>query len=542
MIEIEIAALNLTGLGLGYLALQNWKRWAIHFAGLLILIFAGSMAHASNQPTVWMVLFLLYFLWMAYDGWKQAGKNRDHIPSQLKSKPWVIPVLIFLIFVCEILGFSFYRTSAKNTYQVGMEKYESSNYPEAEFYFNRLTTIYELSLDPVVVTGSEKLAETRALVSAENVRKSQQFQAAIDSYNSYWKQYPKSTKKNEIDNAIASVYREWGLALQGQSNFVDALQKYTTALEKYPDVPVVEQFFEEMANLNLQIARQQVEKKDYSGAINTYKILANKYSYSVAKLKVPEEIADAYVKLAQVQQSNNDFENAASNLQLVLSDYPSSSAFNQAQLLLPKVLLGRAVNLREQRHYLDALVNFDQIKKMTTDQILLDSVQKEYDTTIQSLASDTGKDGTSIVLLAADTACADTKPEDSTISNTLELVVGIFKDEPAKAALCGEIPIPAEKLATSPGTLRFVVKRQDGEDRTQSCSYTHGHTLERMRRNTTLTVIDILTKKIVAKSKLLGSNPPACPANRSFYGTVDQSYGDTVSYEQMNSWLDKAIK
>ncbi len=542
-IELGIAALNLTGLGLGYLALRNWRRWAVHFVGLWILIYAGSYAHASIQPMVWIVLFLLYFLWMAYDGWMQARKSLERIPNQLITNPWVLPVLVLTVFIAEIIGFSIYRSSAENVYYMGMAKYDLSNYPSAYSLFRSLTTTYELSLNPLVVVGNDKLVEINLLLTAENQRNSQEYETSINSYNYYIKSFPNSSKINEVNNNIAAIYREWGIALQGQTKYEEALQKYSIALERYPDVAVVRQFYEEMANLNLQLARQQVEDEDYSAAIDTYKIILTKYSNSIVRVHVPDEIADAYVKLAQQYQSKGDFQNSAFNLQVVLNGYQTSAAFKQAQALLPEVLLDQGKMLRDQNHYLDALVNFDQIRKMTTDQALIDSIRMETDATIQLLARDSGADGSDIIVLATNIACGLTQPTDPTVASTLSVVVGILKDEPSTVGLCDSyVPIPPEMITTFPGTLRYVVKREDGQNRVQSCQYEKGHTLERIQYTTTLTLIDVSTGKTILKNKFVGSSPPACPDRRAFSQLTDQVFGGDVPDEKMTEWLNKVIK
>jgi hypothetical protein len=126
---------------------------------------------------------------------------------------------------------------------------------------------------------------------------------------------------------------------------------------------------------------------------------------------------------------------------------------------------------------------------------------------------------------------------------TLPLVVGILKDEPATAEMCGGyVPLPPQKIATIPGTFRYVVKREDGQGRVQSCQYEKGHTLERIQYNTTLTLIDVNTGKTIIKNKFLGSSPPACPDKRAFSQLSDQVFGGEVLDEKMTEWLNKVIQ
>ena len=72
---LEVALLNLSGLGLGYAFTKHWVRFAIHLAvtiGLVIVAFT-SKAHAN--PALWIILFLLWLGWMVFDGWNITQKK-----------------------------------------------------------------------------------------------------------------------------------------------------------------------------------------------------------------------------------------------------------------------------------------------------------------------------------------------------------------------------------------------------------------------------------------------------------------------------------
>lgn len=555
MPRIGIAALNLTGLGLGYLLLKNWKRWAIHFAGLIALILLATFSHASAQPALWILVFVLFFLWMAFDGWRLAGKENTLLPGQLVKSPWILIALTALILAGEVLGFLWFQSSARSVYQSAVSEMKSENYPAAASLFNKVVSVYQLSFDPLVVQAAEKYQEVIFLVNASDAYQQGQFESAIRQYDQYLKDYPRSSQVKAVQNQIASVYRDWGLSLQKQAKYEEALEKYATALQLYPTAPVISHFYEERAALNLQLARQQVENSDYLSGIKTYQIIFNSFPRSAAFSQASAEIPAVYFRYAQAEESKGNYDSALESLNRILTDYPAASVADRARDFLPEVKLKKASLLIEQSHFLDALFLLDEIMDVKQTEAFLAKVSEQKQSGIDLLARDRGKDGASIIQLAKNMACGNENGEVSGLDSLIPQVVGIFKDEPAKVDVCDnislnlefimldtEIQIPIDKKVDIPGTFRYVIQRDYGKERIQSCNYTGGHKLERMRYTLGLSLVDVISGKTVVKTKLIGSNPPVCPQRRAFAVKTEQIYGNYVTDAQVQAWILKVLK
>ena len=536
-----MAALNLTGLGFGYLLLKNWKRWAIHFAGLIALILLTTLAHASAQPVPWILAFAIFFIWMAYDGWKLAGRDDAKLPVQVVKTPWILFALTALILVGEVLGFLWFQSSARAVYQSALGEMKDENYPAAATQFNKVVNIYQLSFDPVVTQAQEKYTEVNYLLTADDAYQQGQFESAIGHYDEYLQAYPRSSQVKAVQNQIASAYRDWGLALQKQAKYAEALEKYATALKLYPSAPVISHFYEERAALNLQLARQQVEKSDYAAGIKTYQVIFTSFPRSAVFSQANAEIPAVYYRFAQDEESKGKYDSALDVLNKILTDYPAASVAERAREFLPEVKLKKVGLLIDQSQFLDALAMLDELKDASQNESFQSQVAEKKASAIDLLSRDKGRDAVSIMQLAREIACGE-EVENADLKGLIPQVVGISKDEPARAYVCGNIPVPPERMPDIPATLRYVFQRVDGQDRIQTCSYTGGHKLERIRYYVNLSLVDVVSGKVVAKTKLVGNNPEVCPRLRSFRMPTEKTYGDDVTIGQMETWILKVLK
>lgn len=97
------AALNLTGLGLGYLLLRRWwfgAGYLVHTAGLVLLAFATD---ADGQPWPWRVLALLWVLGAA----AHIGLLARRVARQADTATGVVPLVVAVVLlVVEAAGYS----------------------------------------------------------------------------------------------------------------------------------------------------------------------------------------------------------------------------------------------------------------------------------------------------------------------------------------------------------------------------------------------------------------------------------------------------
>lgn len=77
-----VPLLNLTGLGLGYLRVRRRQRWLFHLALTAGLLAAAFGTNTCRAPLLWGVALGLWWLWMAFDGWRLARRRLKGAPDK----------------------------------------------------------------------------------------------------------------------------------------------------------------------------------------------------------------------------------------------------------------------------------------------------------------------------------------------------------------------------------------------------------------------------------------------------------------------------
>ncbi|MCE7082263.1 hypothetical protein [Streptomyces sp. ST2-7A] len=99
---LSAAALNLSGLGVGYLYLRQWRRFAVGLGGVLVLVAFAVGTEAPGGAVVWAPLFLLCAAVMVADAWRLGGTGPD--PRPVRAPPVAAGVLLVIV----ALGYFWY--------------------------------------------------------------------------------------------------------------------------------------------------------------------------------------------------------------------------------------------------------------------------------------------------------------------------------------------------------------------------------------------------------------------------------------------------
>jgi len=161
---------------------------------------------------------------------------------------------------------------------------------------------------------------------------------------------------------------------------------------------------------------------------------------------------------------------------------------------------------------------------------------EERKATLEMFSRDSGEESQEVIKDARALAC-NKDPVESELINYL-------KKEPGKVIGCGTITIPANLEATVPGTLRYVVFREEKTKTIETCDYEAGHSLIRIQYYSIITVNNVQTGRKYSTTSLYGYSPSSCTNIHSFpFGSfVDYEYGGRVTDKQIGDWLEKVIK
>ena len=532
-----VALCNLCGLGIGYLLLGQRKRWLFYFMGLVILIATAQLTNASENSLIWALVFIVYFLWMSIDAWMLSRKTQWEYPGILKNSKIKLLFLAIALNAVVIGAFLFYRVSGENYYQYALQRFNDSDYYSAFNCFDRVTKYYRVSLNPSLIDSAEKKKECSLLIYGQNVSNEGNYEDAIVAFDTHNTSYPNSIKVEEANLLSIQIYRDWARSLKAESLFQEGLETLNTILARYPEESstLKEEIDEDFALHFLDWAQYLYESESYQESIDKYHEILTNYSHTQSNDQAYEGIAQAYYSWAQVFRESDQYETAVGRYRKIISSYGSSSLVSKAKAQIPETYIEWGIYLRNNKHFLLSMDKFQEVKEQTKNSSLISRAENEYENTIPLLARDSGSDGKLLLDQARGKAYNG--------EGEFHLAIDYFKEEPGKALVCGsQVSLRDSLQAKAPGYFRYIILREDDSYCVESCPYTGGYTLKRMRHTTEITVKDVLTGEKVSTKKFYGSYPDYCPFQRIFSWKVEKTYGLGVSKDEINDWLEKVIQ
>jgi len=349
-----VALLNLTGLGLGYIALRRWLRWLIHLLATASLIATAFLTNGARSPGLWTAILGAWVVWMTFDGWRLARSTS----APEGGNRWLpVGIAIFLL-VLEGAGFLGYRALGRRTFAEGMAAYRDADCRTAMERFHRVTTLYELTFSPDVAAADEGIVECSLLVYAENVLGEGEYAEAVDGYATYLHLYPKSGLIPVARNALAGTYADWAAQVQQTGEYAEAIEKYRIVLNDYPETSAGKQAAARVSEATIAWAAHFREEGQYEQAIQKYVGLLNEYPDTQASGKAAAAAAETYGEWATDLCEDGEYGEAADKYAIVLSKYGDTPAAAKAKIAAADTYTEWAAQLRAGGDYEDAIAKY----------------------------------------------------------------------------------------------------------------------------------------------------------------------------------------
>jgi tetratricopeptide (TPR) repeat protein len=583
---IEVALLNLSGLGLGYLYLGTWIRWLFYLLISIGIIVTAFVTDAHRLPVLWGFIFFFWPVWMSFDGWWLAKRRIQRSPDKTvewKQKTLIAGGGVLAVMLTMLIG---YFLLGQYEFKQGMSAYEGNKYIDAKHHFNQMTEIFELSLNPSIYTADNKIEECDILISGEKAQEERKFQEAIGIYESYlsdyvdaptvttsyvnertaqayndwatqlrsggyyeqaiekyqtiYSKYKSTPIGTQIDSSVAEAYVEWGTKYKQDERYQDAIEKYKN-LEEYPNTQPAQQMDVFIADTYLLWAQKLNADQDFENAISKYQIIIDQYSQTPSREQATNEIVSTYAEWATNLRTNNDFHKAIQTFQIILSKYPKTAAGEKAKEEIAQSYLDWGAYLIKTGDFFGAMDKFEDAKKTIEDSQIALKADKGHEDALIALSQDTAGQGKQVLSEALKEVCAG--------SAATSPAIGLGINESGKALFCGSessIPmtLPANIKAVRPEHFLYALNFSSGESIVQSCPYTSGYRLVRNRYWWKIEIYSTLTGKLVGSKTFSGSTPDSCPYTYTFIRGINTSYlyGGQPSESEIIAWLEKSFK
>ena len=364
---LVVALLNLTGLGLGYLYMKRWLRWLIHLLLTTGLIATAYLTDGARRPGLWVAVLSLWLLWMAFDGWRQARRLARATPEETTSRRWVPAAVAFFLLMLEAAGLWGYAALGRRTFADGMAAYWDADCRTAMQRFNRVTTLYELTLSPNVAAADAGIVECSLLVFAENARAQGEYAQAVDGYEAYLHHYPESLLILFARGAVAETYAEWATGLAQKEDYQGAIFKYQAVLSDYPETPTGKQAAALAAGTYTGWAAQLREAGKHGEAIEKHHIVLAEYPDTQAGAQAATLAAETYGEWGAHLRESAKYDEAIEKYDTILSEYPDTPAAAGAGAAAAEIYAEWATQLRETGDYETAIAKYHVISAKYSD-------------------------------------------------------------------------------------------------------------------------------------------------------------------------------
>ena len=354
-----VALLNLTGLGLGYLYMKRWLRWLVHFlltVGLIVIIL---LTNRDRLPVLWIFIFGLWLLWMAFDGWWQARRLVRATPTGTIGQAWLPLVLSAALLVLMLGGLGGYFALGQREFAAGVAAYEEADCRAAMGHLDSFTTFYALTFNPNLAAADAHVAECSLLVFGENSSQEGEYADAIASYEAYLHLYPESELFPFAQDALAETYGDWAAQLRQAGDYQTAIEKYQVVVNDYPETDASAQAATLTAETYAEWAAQLQEAGEYDEAIEKYEVILNEYPDTPAGEEVAGLAAETYAEWAVNLREGGEYEQAVEKYQIILSEYPDTVDAAEIGETAADTYAEWAAQLRDAGDYEEAIEKYE---------------------------------------------------------------------------------------------------------------------------------------------------------------------------------------
>ena len=356
-----VALLNLTGLGLGYLYMKRWLRWLVHLLLTAGLVATAFFSNAARLPGLWKAVLGLWLLWMAFDGWRQARRLARAAPAEAAGRRWLPVAVAILFLVLGVAGLWGYAALGQREFAEGMAAYRATDCRTAMQHFNRVTTLYELTLSSNVAAADAGIVECSLLVFAENAREQGEHAEAADGYATYLHLYPESALIIFARDTLAETYGEWATALKQARDYQTAIGRYEVVLHDYPETPTGGQAASLAAETYAEWATHLREEGKYGEAIEKHVTVLSEYPDTSAGGQAAALAAETYGQWGADLREDGKYADAIEKYQTILGEYRDTPAAAGATVAAAETYTEWATQLRGAGDYAAAVEKYQTI-------------------------------------------------------------------------------------------------------------------------------------------------------------------------------------
>jgi tetratricopeptide (TPR) repeat protein len=389
--------------------------------------------------------------------------------------------------------------------------------------------LYPRGIFASLFTGYDQAAQCRFELGVEQAAAAKNWKEAFSLAQQSLAAYPAGPFAASLSEQAPQFLSTWSEELIASHDYAGGLEKLKQLREAYPDSPLAQSAAAAILQTDFLWAKELTEKQNYKEAEQRLKAaLAYFETDAVYAEPVKQELVNLYVGWGDRQVQQGDIENGIGTYQKAEEISPGKAG---VELLIARANLQKALEISKTKNFDKALAKVKEVSEASQAEDIQAEAKAAREKILTAYSNSTSLQALDQMTAAIAVTCQGQRPD-----------LPIFGLNPEKVRFGLSHPfikLPADWAAETPGQLHYVLCINDTDEEIETCHYTNGHDLTRMRYLAQVTLYDILTGEAVDSKTIPGADPRACPATASFViGSANNKfYGPKPAADQVIAWL-----
>ncbi len=390
-------------------------------------------------------------------------------------------------------------------------------------------SLYPEGLFGSIFGGHAQYTECRLSLEIEQAVTAKNWEVALAQAQQYLAAYPNGVFAASLSEQPPIFLASWAAELIASHNYGSGIEKLKQLRETYPNSPAAQPASESILQTYLLWSRELTDKQNYKEAEpHLIGALAYFQADAARTAQVKQEMVNLYVGWGNQQAQAGDLDGAVKTYQKAAETFPGTM---DVDLLVARAYLQKALEISKTRNFDKALAKVQEVADTAQAENIKAEAEAARTLVLNEYSASTAPQATDQMAAAISLTCQGQRPE-----------LPIFGLNPDMVRFGYSHPflqLPADWAATTPGELRYVICSSEAEEKIQTCDYTKGFFMIRMRYVWTFTVYDLLSGESVATNNLKGADPNSCPPVARFLAgsTNSKMYGKRPTAEALVAWL-----
>jgi tetratricopeptide (TPR) repeat protein len=423
--------------------------------------------------------------------------------------------------------------------------YKSKNWKAAYAAYLNYQTAHP---NGIYILESKNFSADALFEIASEQRNQHDFSSAVDSLKLLVEKFNNTPAVSKTRAAIPEVYLEWGRECRSGEEFIEAevvyLSLVTWAAEQEEEI-YAERAKAELAHTYFDWGIYLEAQNEFEEALNAFeKAMATDPALNAAdnvSTKTQAHLPGFQKSWGEYLISQGKFPDAIQHFKTSI-DLTASQDKEQAKETLARAYLKWALTLTETESYYHALERIEDAAESAASENNKKITEDAYASTLTLFAKSKGTQAQQMIADATKSICANSKPLD-----TLP-IIGVLDEK--RMTLSGlSFSLPNNVLSQTPGNLHFVACAEEKEVTIQNCPFsrtgygTVTHWIKRIRYDWQVKIYRSQTGKLVNQRTFQGSAPSYCPRTYSF-GSSNTAYfhGGKPATSAVTDWFATLLK